>query len=157
VDQLIVACKARAVPKDPAELVLPLLDAQLTDGEELRGWCLATEQSTFSGHTTVVGVTNERLLLQAVDRKFRPKDDLLAIRPDQLARASADGAGGGWWTATAGIMDAAALSVKLETTGGAMRALTLMRGGGGMFGKLGGGDTQQQGIDALAEWLRAAG
>ena len=71
------------MPKDPAEVVLPLLQPLLADGEELRGWCLATEQSTFSGHTTVVGVTDQRLLVQAVDRKFRPKDDLLSIAPDR--------------------------------------------------------------------------
>jgi hypothetical protein len=54
-------------------------------------------------------------------------------------------------------MDAAALTVKLQTTGGVKRKLTMMRGGSGMFGKLGGGEAQQRGIDALAEWLRAAG
>ena len=150
------ACQPHAVPKDPAEVVLPVLTAQLADGEELRGWCLATEQSAFSGHTTVVGVTDQRLLVQAVDRKFRPKDDLLAIRPDELASASADGAGRGWWTATEAIMDASALVLKLETTSGAKRKLTMMRGDG-MFGKLGGGEAQRQGIEALAEWLRAAG
>jgi hypothetical protein len=32
-----------------------------------------------------------------------------------------------------------------------------MMRGEGMFGKLGGGETQRQGIEALAEWLRAAG
>ena len=145
------------MPRDPAELVVPLLQSLVSDGEQLRGWCLATEQSTFSGHTTVVGVTDRRLILQAVDRKFRPKDDALTIRPDELARASSDGAGHGWWTATEAIMDAAALTVQLDTTSGAKRTLTMMRGGGGMFGKLGGGDAQQQGIAALAEWLRAAG
>jgi hypothetical protein len=151
------ACHARAVSKDPAELVLPLLQPMLADGEELRGWCLATEQTAFSGHTTVVGVTDQRLLVQGVDRKFRAKDALLAIRPDELAKASSDGAGGGWWTASEAILDATALTVRLETTGGEQRKLTMMRGGGGMFGKLGGGEAQQQGIDALAEWLRAAG
>jgi hypothetical protein len=145
------------VPRDPAELVVPLLQAQVADGEQLRGWCLATEQSTFSGHTTVVGVTDQRVILQAVDRKFRPRDDALSIRPDELARASSDGAGHGWWTATEAIMDAAAVSVQLETTSGAKRKLTMMRGGPGTFGTLGGGEAQQQGIDALAEWLRAAG
>jgi len=29
--------------------------------------------------------------------------------------------------------------------------------GGGILGMLGGGEAQQQGIEALAEWLRAAG
>ncbi len=145
------------VPRDPAELVVPLLQSIVGNGEDLRGWCLATEQSAFSGHTTVVGVTDQRVILQAVDRKFRPKDDVLSIRPDELARVCSDGAGHGWWTATEAIMDAAALTVQFETTNGATRKLTMMRGGGGMFGKLGGGEAQQQGIDALAEWLRAAG
>jgi hypothetical protein len=144
------------MPKDPADVVTPVLDALLTPGEQLRGWCLATEQSAFSGHTVVLGVTDQRLVLQSVDRKFRPKNDALSIRPDELARADADGAGGAWWTATAAIMDSAALKVKLETTTGAERTLTMMRGRG-TFGKLGGGEAQQQGIDALAEWLRTAG
>jgi len=144
------------MPKDPAEVVTPILDALLSPGEQLRGWCLATEQSTFSGHTTILGITDQRLMLQAVDRKFRPKDDALSIRPGELARADADSAGGAWWTATAAIMDSAALKLKLETSTGAKRTLTMMRGTG-TFGKLGGGEAQQQGIDALAEWLRAAG
>jgi hypothetical protein len=150
------ACHAGAVPKDPAELVLPIVDSLLTDGEQLRGWCLATEQSTFSGHMTVLAVTDQRLVLQAVDRKFRAKDDALSIRPGELAKASADGAGSSWWTATAAIMDSAALTLQLETTGGEKRKLTMMRGDG-MFGKLGGGETQQQGVESLAEWLRSAG
>jgi hypothetical protein len=95
-------------------------------------------------------------VLLAVDRKFRPKDDALSIRSDELADAHADGAGGAWWTTTAAIMDSAALKVRLETTTGATRTLTMMRGTG-MFGKLGGGEVQQQGIEALADWLRAAG
>jgi hypothetical protein len=143
------------MPKDPAELVLPVLNGLLAPDESLRGWCLATEQSTFSGHTTVVGITDQRLVLQAVDRKFRPKDDPLSIRPGELAAAKADGAGSDWWTATAAIMDSAALTVRLETTGGEKRKLTMMRGTG-LFGKAGGGDTQQHGIEALADWLRAS-
>jgi len=145
------------VPRDPAELVAPLLQSLVDDGETVRGWCLATEQSAFSGHTTVVGITDQRLLVQAVDRKFRPKDDLLAIRPGELARASSDGAGHGWWTASEAILDATALTLQLETTNGIKRKLTMMRGGPGPFGTLGGGEAQQHGIEALAEWLGAAG
>jgi hypothetical protein len=144
------------MPRDPAELVTPILDGLLSPDERLRRWCLATEQSTFSGHTTILGVTDQRLVLQAVDRKFRPKDDALSIRPGELAGGRADGAGGAWWTTTAAVMDSAALKVRLESAAGATRTLTMMRGTG-MFGKLGGGDAQQQGIEALAEWLRAAG
>jgi hypothetical protein len=151
------ACQARRVPKDPADLVLPILESLLGDGEELRGWCLGTEQSTFSGHTTILGITERRLVLQPVDRKFRPKGDPSSIRPGELARAEADGAGAAWWNTTAPVMDAAALVVVFETTNGERRRLTMMRGGDALFGRLGGGAPQQRGIDALAGWLRAAG
>ena len=53
------------MPKDPAELVLPILDGLLAPDESLQGWCLGTEQSTFSGHTTILGITDQRLVLQA--------------------------------------------------------------------------------------------
>ena len=144
------------MPKDPADLVRPILEGLLAPDESLRGWFLAAEQSTFSGHTTVVAVTDQRLVLQAVDRKFRPKDEPLSIRPDELKAANAAGAGSDWWTATAAIMDSAALAVRLETTSGEQRKLTMMRGTG-LLGKAGGGDAQRQGIEALADWLRAAG
>lgn len=52
-------------------------------------------------------------------------------------------------------MDGAALDVRLETTSGEERKLMMMRGTG-MFGRLAGGETQKAGIDALADWLRAA-
>jgi hypothetical protein len=144
------------MPKDPSEVLVPHIEALLGLGEVLRGWVIATEQSTFSGNMVVLGVTDERLLLQKFDRKLRPKDDASSIRPDELATVSADGAGHGWWTATASIMDGAALELRLETRSGETRKVTMMRGGGGMLGKLGGGEAQAAGIDALAEWLRAA-
>lgn len=100
------------MPKDPAELAVPILEGLLEPGEALRGWCLAAEQSTFSGHSTVVGITDQRLVLQGVDRKFRPKDAALSIRTGELKSAKADG---------------------------------------------GGGEAQQPGIEALADWLHAAG
>jgi hypothetical protein len=77
----------RRAPKDVAEIVLSLLQPMLADGEALRGWCLATEQKTFSGRTTVVGVTDQRLLLVPVDRTFRPADGALSVRPGERAAA----------------------------------------------------------------------
>lgn len=57
------------MPKDPAELVVPILSGLPRPNESMRGWCLGAEQSTFSGHTTIVAVTDQRLVLQAVDPK----------------------------------------------------------------------------------------
>lgn len=109
----------------------------------------------------MVAITDQRLVLQAVDRKFLPKDEPLSIRPSELKAAKAGGAGSDWWTATAAIMDSAALAVRVETTSGEKRKLTMMRGTGPFGkaggGKAGGGEAQQQGIEALADWRRAAG
>ena len=142
--------------RDFATEVRPLLEQQLAPDEQLEGIVAATHQTTFSGRLIAIGVTDQRLILQPVDRKMRPKDEAVSILPDELASADADGAGGGWWTATAAIMDNYALTVKLGTTNGRHWKLIMMRGGDGMMGKLGGGEQQEQSIVKLAEWIGAA-
>jgi hypothetical protein len=74
------------------------------------------------------------------------KGEPVSIRPEELVEADVDGAGGGWWTAPAAILDAVAVSLTLRTTDGATRKLKMMRAGGG--------ETQRQGILALADWMR---
>lgn len=50
------------------------------------------------------------------------------------------------------IMDSAAVTLKVRNTDGEKLKLTMMRGTG-VFGKLGGGDTQRHGVEALATWF----
>ena len=140
---------------DFATEVRPLFEEQLADGEQLEGIIAATHQKTFSGGLYAIGVTDQRLILQSLDRKLQRKDEAVSILPDELAAADADGAGGGWWTATAAIMDNQALTVKLRTNNGRHWKLMMMRGGDGMMGKLGGGEQQEQSIIKLAEWIGA--
>ena len=66
---------SRIPPEMAGELearVRPAIERQLEAGEELRGVCVATQQSTFRGRMVVIGVTPGRLLLQPVDRKLSP-------------------------------------------------------------------------------------
>jgi hypothetical protein len=77
-----------------------------------------------------------------------------SILPGQIASAKAGGAGGGWFTVEAGIMDHAAVQLEIRTTSGEKLKLTLMRGKGRMLGGLGGGELQRRGLEALAEWFR---
>jgi hypothetical protein len=65
----------------------------------------------------------------------------------------AGGAGGGWVTVEAAIADHVAVRMKLKTTTGEKLNLMLMRGEGRVFGKLGGGESQRQGLKALAAWF----
>jgi hypothetical protein len=50
------------------------------------------------------------------------------------------------------IMDSAAVTLKVRTTDGEKLKLTMMRGTGA-FGKLGGGETQRHGVEAVAAWF----
>ena len=133
------------------------VSGQLDPGEELRGVLIATQTSAFKGYPVALATTDRRLLVQKLNRKLQADGPAVAIPPERLAEASAEGAGGGWITINAAIMDGAAVTLRLRTTDGEKFKLMMMRGGSGMFGKLGGGDDQQAGIQALAEWLAARG
>ena len=136
------------MPEDFANLVRPLFDAQLESGETLRGVLAATHQKTFSGSLYGVGVTDRRLLLQPLDRKLQPKGAPAEVTREAAADAELDGAGGGWWTAPSSVLDATALTLKV-TAGGERLKLMMMRGGS----SLAGGEQQDTGVLALAEWL----
>ena len=138
-----------------AERVDPLLRSQLEEGETLRGVIAATHQKTFTGSMFAIGVTDRRLLLQPLDRGLKAKGELRSITPGSLRSADVDGAGGGWWTAPAALLDAAAIAVTFRTSDGEKLKLSMMKGTG-MFGGLGGGDVQRDGVLALAAWLQQA-
>jgi hypothetical protein len=135
---------------DFAQLARPALEALLQGGETLHGVIAATHQRTFSGQLYAVGVTDRRLLLQPVDRRARPKGAGRVITPETLVSADVDGAGHGWWTAPALVLDATAIALTLRTTDGEKLKLTMMKGGG----FLGGGQGQTDGVGALAEWMQ---
>jgi hypothetical protein len=130
-------------------VVRPVLEGQLEEGESLRGIAAATHQKTFSGSLYAIGVTELRLLLQPLDRKLEPKGELVAVTRETAADAELDGAGGGWWTAPSSVLDATALTLKVTGTDGERYKLMMMRGGSSLFG----GAQQEAGVVALAEWL----
>jgi hypothetical protein len=134
----------------------PLLESQLESGEELHGLCIGSQQKGFfRGGAAVIGITDRRLMLQPLDRRGNQEGSAESIGPEQIASAKAGGAGGGWYTVTTGILDHAAVQLRIKTTGGEKLKLMLMRGKGRMLGGLGGGEPQRLGLEALAEWFRA--
>jgi hypothetical protein len=133
----------------------PHLTDQLESGEELRGLCIGAQQKgLFRGGAAVIGITDRRLLLQSIDRRGNVDGTAQSILPEQIASAKAGGAGGEWFNVYAGIMDHAAVQLEIRTTAGEKLKLTLMRGKGRVFGGLGGGEPQRQGLEALAQWFR---
>jgi hypothetical protein len=87
-----------------------------------------------------------------MNRKFEPVGDAISLPPERIADASAEGAGGGWVKVGLAIMDGAAVTLKVRTTDGEKVKLTMMRGTG-VFGKLSGGDTQRNGVEAVGAWF----
>ncbi len=131
----------------------PPIEAALAPGEALEGVFVANHrQSAFKGRMVAVGVTPGRLLFQPVGRKGDPDGPVQVVTRDQVAKAKLDGAGGGWVTPTAAIADQSAVSLDLRTTDDTRWRLTMMHGEG-VFGGLGGGEAQRQGVAALARWL----
>jgi hypothetical protein len=142
------------MPDDFATTVRPAVEARLDAGEQLQGLVAATQQKTFSGQLYAIAVTDRRLLLVPLDRRLQPKGDPTSVTGQAVASADLDGAGGGWWTAPQAVLDASALTLRMQTTGGEKFKLMMMQGGTGLLGGLGGGQAQSDGVLALAEWMR---
>lgn len=140
--------------EDIGDRLRPLLEPLLESGEELRGVLVATQQSTFRGRMVGIGVTGGRLLLQPLNRRFEADGEANSLTADRIAEAKATGAGDEWFSVTAAVMDGAAVTLRLKTTDGEKLKLMMMRGEG-LFGKLGGGESQREGIEALAGWFEA--
>ena len=138
--------------------VAPQVEALLEPGEQLHGICAANQSSAFKGKLIGLAVTDRRLILMSLNRRIEADGDVASILPQDIESSEAEGVSGGWWTPTSGIMDKAAVTLKLKTTDGTKRKLMMMRGEGpGFLGKLGGGEGQRQGIEALAAWFARQG
>ena len=144
----------RDVDDDFHTRVRPRLEQLLAPGEQLEGFCAATQQSAFRGSMVALAVTDRRVLVQPLDRRAEPKGDAVSIAPGDLAAFDAMGMGGEWYNAEPAVLENAALTVRLKTTHGQKLKLNMMRGGDGFLGRLGGGASQQAGIAALAAWVR---
>jgi hypothetical protein len=129
-----------------------VLGAALPAGEELRGLCMATQSKTFSGRAVVLGVTDARVLLLALNRRGEPAE---APRPLDIAEASAGGLSRGSLDPAAWLIDAAGVKLTLRTADGERLKLQLLNGGPGSLGRLGGGEDQATGMRALADRLNS--
>ena len=97
-------------------------------------------------------VTDRRLVVQGMSRRFEPDGEPLSLPPESIAEAKAEGGGGGWMDLGAAVMDRASVALKIRTIGGEKLKLMMMRAEGPLGG-LGGGETQRQGIEALGAWF----
>ena len=136
-------------------LVRPPLEASLAAGESLDGIVIANRRTTFSSQTAAIGVTPQRIVVQYLTRKNEPDGAPLSITVDDLRAAKVNVAGDEWWNTEWPLTDAV-LTMRLKLADGSKLTLDLMRGGDGLLGRLGGGDDQQAGVAALADWFQRA-
>ena len=73
--------------------LIPILEQGLEHGETLAGACVASQVKTFKGGMVGIGVTEQRLIVQPLTRKFEPDGEALSLPPERIAEASAEGAG----------------------------------------------------------------
>ena len=133
----------------------PQFDALLEPGETLGGLLIASQQKgMFKGGAAAIGVTGRRFLFCELDRRGNPQGAPRSILPADLIDADAGDAGGGWPTISSAIMDREAVRLTLRLRDGEKLKLMLMRGEGSALGRLGGGEVQRQGVEALAAWFR---
>lgn len=134
------------------EKLEPLGYSLLPPGEQLLGALAATEVRTFGGGVRAVFVTELRLIIQAVDRKWAVKGEALSIKPQDIATYRVSGLGDNWMTAIA-VVASEGFELRLRLASGQKIKLMAMSGEGHLLGALGGGQTQQTGAEALLNWL----
>ena len=144
------------MPEDFGALARPAIESRLTPGETLKGVAAAVHQKTFSGQLYAIGVTDQRLVLQPVGRHGEAKGEPLLLSHGTVDSVELDGAGDGWWTAPMVVLNATTLTLKVQSAGGQKLKLMMMKGGSGLMGSMSGGKSQEEGVLAIADWIRAA-
>lgn len=128
--------------------------ALLRPDEKLLGISAAShKKGVFSTEVVSLAVTDNRLLIQPLDRRGRGlKGNDLSLTPEQIQKFKLTGPGGFGDSPSSAIMESSTLDLKIWTDDGEKLKFSLMHGEG-MFGFLGGGAPQQNGVQALLSFL----
>jgi hypothetical protein len=142
---------------DIAEKIGPMVEGLVREDERLEGYCVGSRQGFMSGKFVTVVVTDRRLIVQETDRNFQQaKGAGLELSPERIERAKVGGAGGWGGDIQASIMNKTSLAITLKTTDGEKVKLMVGKATGPLGGLMG-GETQENGVTALVEWLQRNG
>jgi hypothetical protein len=137
---------------DLGDKLRPVAQSLLQPGENLLGCCVATRSGLFSGQMVAIAITERRLVVQPLTRRFSPDGEPLSLPPERIADARAGSGGGGWPTIGSAILDGVSVTLTLRTTDGDKLKLLMMHGSGPLGG-LAGGEAQRQGVEAFGAWF----
>jgi len=132
--------KADTLIREVAELLVPA-------GETLLGAAYANQQSTFSVKLFVLGVTEQHLIIQRVDRKWKPEGAVVIATPGEVEVGNIFSEGAQW---TLGDKD---MQLRFTARGEKYKLNIL---GGNLLENVLSSEGQAVGLNALADFLRRA-
>jgi hypothetical protein len=130
-----------------AELIKQALEPSVPAGESLIGCVYANQSNSFSTKQFAVGVTEQHLLIQQTDRKWKPTGSAVVATPDEIEVGNIFSEGAEWNLLekdTQIRFRAKGEKYKLSVLGGTMLENALA------------GGAQVDGVQALAAFLRNA-
>jgi hypothetical protein len=137
-------------------MLRPFAESILEPGEELLGTCIASQQTTFRGWMVAIAVTDRQLVLQRLkkSKQLEADGEPLRLGAADIADAKTGSSGDEFANPTIAVVEALAITLQLKTTDGQKLKLMISRGGEGTLGRMGGGQTQSEGVEALGQWFR---
>ena len=132
---------------EASKLIRAAIEPSVPPGETLRGAVYANKKSSFSAKLYAIGVTDQHLLIQQVDRKWKPEGaPVIATAADlQVGNIFSDGAK---WTLSDKDQE-----IRFKAQGEDYKLLVL---GGTMIENALAGSDQVDGLGAVVGFLRTA-
>lgn len=143
------------MPLDFPSLVRPILEMHLAPGEPLEGIAAATQRKGLGSQVVAIGVTDLRLVIQALDSQTRAKGEVLILTHESLESIDLTGAPDGWRRLPRALVNGNARTLVVRLHDGHHLTLILMQGGTGSAGPASSGPSQEHGVRALATWVQA--
>jgi len=132
---------------EAAKLIRAVIEPSVPAGETLRGAVYANKKSSFSAKLYAIGVTDQHILIQPVDRKWKPDGAVVVATAAEVEVGNIFSEGATW---TLSDKD---MEIRFKAKGEDYKLLVL---GGTMIEDALAGSGQVDGLGALVGFLRTA-
>ena len=132
---------------EAAALIRAVIEPSVPAGETLRGAVYANKKSSFSAKLFAIGVTDQHIIVQPVDRKWKPEGAPVVATADELQVGNIFSDGAMW------SLSDKDQEIRFKARGEDYKLLVL---GGTMLENSLAGSDQVDGLGALVAFLRTA-
>lgn len=133
----------------------PIAESSLHRGEELRGVIASTSAKVYGGKTYVIVVTSKRLVIQPTGAAWEPFGAPIPVHPEEIAEYEIRGWAERSLKGPFARLSRAGFRVNIKTLDDRPLELMGWTGEGWLGARLGGGQDQAAGVQALRDWLDA--